>query len=271
MIAANLISPPEAALAVIGIRPIISRAVERIRVSTLREIDSLPRAITTAARAVVRGERFDATVGTADSKRYRAMLKDFARGYDYQQVEDMVDMFPAEFKALGTGLVVLASQVVQGLSAMYPSSSYQTVTGSVNLVPPEPKLWAFARVLDLLDQPMNVFSLIATGALLRSQTRAFRMAYPTIGRAIDAALVDEIRKAKVDKVSFRLPMLAETGMCSWMDMSPPGADASSLAQNHAAAGTAKEKTAARKEQSAKAKSQDFAAAATQSQKTQPVS
>ena len=41
MIAANFIAPPEAALAVIGIRPLISREVERIRVTTLREIDRL--------------------------------------------------------------------------------------------------------------------------------------------------------------------------------------------------------------------------------------
>jgi hypothetical protein len=271
MIAANFIAPPEAALAVIGIRPLISREVERIRVMTLREIDRLPDELMAGARAVVRGEANERLkVGAADSARYRAMLKDFAKGYDAKQVDDMVAQFPAEYQTLGAGLVVLAAQVIQELGAMYPISTYQSVTGSINLLPPAPKLWQFARVLDLIDRPLSLFQLIAAGALLRSQARAFRTVYQTLSRAVDAAFVDAVKRAKTEKISFQLPVLAETGMCAWMDLPPGGADAASLVQSHDAAGKAKQ-AAMDRQASAASKRQGFEAAATQSQKTQPVS
>ncbi len=211
------IAPAEACLAVIGLRTIISHKVERITRPTLDRIDGIGKEITRLARDTV-NDRLEET--WYSDLNYKATLADLARGVDLDQVQAMADEFPTEFRAVGHALTIFASQVIQELQGMIPTSVYMTVSGSTSLLPDDVKLWKFVSILEVLDNPMMVFPLMSTGALLRSQSHAVRVVYPTLSAAIDAALFDATIKAKTAKKSFELPVRTETGVKAWMGQGP---------------------------------------------------
>jgi hypothetical protein len=233
------ITPVEACMAVIGLRTIISRKTERITRATLDRIDGIPKEVNRLARQLVRDELTDTWYSDLN---YKATLSDLARGIDVQQVQDMADQFPDEYRAVGHALSLAASQVIADLQKLVPTSVYQTVTGQTSLLPDDMRLWKFVSVLEVLDNPLMVFALMNTGALLRSQAHAVRVVYPTLSAAIDAALFDATVKAKAARKGFELAPRAEVGVKAWMGQPPvsPGM----LKSSQEAAGRMKDKRAA---------------------------
>lgn len=234
------ISPAEAAMAVIGLRTIISRKVERITRPTLERIDGIGREVQRLARQMVHDQLTETFYSDLN---YRATLADLSRGFDLTQVTEMADAFPPEFRDVGHALTLGASQVIQELSKLIPTSVYQTVAGPTSLLPDDVKVWKFVSILEVLDNPLMVFPLMNTGALLKSQANAVRLIYPTLSAAIDAAILDATVKAKAAKRSFELSPRAEVGVKAWMGQ--PQASPAMLQSTQAAAARTKEKAAAR--------------------------
>lgn len=255
------ISPVEACLAVIGIRTIISAKVDKVGRVTLDRIDGIPKEVKQLARALVNDKLTETWYSDLN---YRATLADLAKGIDLQQVQDMADQFPPQYRDVGHALSLAASQIIQQLSTMIPTSVYQTVAGSTNLLPDDVKLWKFVSILEVLDNPLMVFALMNTGALLRSQAAAVRLIFPTLSGAIDAALFDATVKAKAAKKSFELSPRAEVGVKAWMGQGPVSKPM--LKSSQAAAQRNKDKSQER-ERSAKAASKTVGMAETASERS----
>lgn len=237
------ISPAESLLVTIGLRTLITKEVEKVTKGKLDRIRTLPLEIQRLARDMV-NDRLTETFYS--DLNYRAMVKDLAKGVDMQQVQDMLTAFPPEYRAAATALLLISGQVIQQLQAQIPTSSYQTVAGLTNLLPDDLKLWKFVSILEVLDNPLLVFPLMATGALLRSQAHAVRTLYPTLSAHIDAWILDATIKAKSKLKSFELSPRAEVGVKAWMGQGP--VSPSMLATSQTAVKDAKEKKAARIQQ-----------------------
>ena len=234
------IAPAEAALAVIGLKPVVSREVEFITREQVKKMLALPRTLRALARKLVKGQ----LGGTYHEKiDYHRLLREMHRGWDVHQLLAMADMFPPDMRATGAALVISASAIVKKLLAEYPVSSYETVTGSTNLLPSDSRLWRFVAKLEVIDDPTTVFPLMATAALLVSQAKAVRATYPTIAAYVDWAILVETIKAKTAKKSFELSPRAEIGVRAWMGKGPIDPKLLQLAQ--ASAARAKERRALR--------------------------
>lgn len=221
------IEPVESLLVTVGLRSIVTKKVERFTKAKLDRMRTLPNEIQRLARDTINNKL---TEGFYSDLNYRSMLKDLARGVDMHQVQDMIEGFPPEYQAVGNALMIMASQTIAELAKQIPTSSYQTVAGLTTLLPDDLKLWRFVSILEVLDNPLEVFPLIATGALLRSQAAAVRQLYPTISAHIDAWLLDATIKAKAKVKSFELAPRAEIGVRAWMGQSPVGKGLLSSAQ-----------------------------------------
>lgn len=221
------IAPVEAMLIAVGLRSIISHQTERITKAKLDRMRTLPSEVRRLSRSVVSGELDQPFYSDLD---YRGILKDLAKGVQMQQVQDMIEEFPARYKAVGSALMILARQVVPQLADNIPTSSYQTIAGSKSLLPSDTRIWKFVSILELLDNPLLVFPLMSTGALLKSQAQAVRTLYPSLSAAIDAALFEATVKAKTKKKSFELPPRAERGVKAWMNKGPVPTSSLKLAQ-----------------------------------------
>lgn len=244
------IEPAEAALAVIGIRPVISRNVERITKSKLAEMDNLPKEITRLAKSLCRDGMAETPIERIN---YRPMLKQLSEGIKPDQLEEMTAAFPPGFHNLAGAFLAFALQLIQQLQQMLPKSVFQTLAGYTNLVPSDVAVWRFANILAVLDNPLSVFSLMGTGALLKSQVGAMRLVYPSLTAAIDAA-IDE---AKLDeqgvKKNWQFAPRAEIGVKVWTGT--PRVDPKTLTALQANTQAAKDQQAAQKQQIADRTSQ----------------
>jgi hypothetical protein len=224
------IAPVEIMLAVIGLKPIVSREVETISPETLGKMDELPTEIAKLAKRLVHS---DAKIAPEyDSFDAQLAINDLAAGWDVQQVVDMIHKFPVRYQAIGTALVVKSQEVIKQLMEGYPIAQYQTLSGSVNLKPTDFKKFKFKSILEIIDEPLRVFEFMSTGALLKSQAHAVRTVYPTLSACIDAAIMNETIAAKAADASFELPPRAEYGVKNWFQKSQVSASLLGQAQKN---------------------------------------
>ena len=212
-----MITAAESCMAVIGLRAIISAKVEKITKPTLERIAGLEKEIGRLARDMVNDKLTETFYSDLN---YRAMLRDLAHGVNLKQVQEMADQFPTEYRDAANAMTIAASQVIKTLSGMIPTSVYTTVAGPTTLLPDDMKLWKFVSILEVLDNPLLVFPLMNTGALLRSQATAVRQLYPTLSAAIDSAILGATIKAKAARKSFELAPRAEVGVKNWIRTNP---------------------------------------------------
>lgn len=232
------IAPVELMLVSIGLKPIISKEVETISPAKLAEMDKIPDEIRKLSDQLVHGK--DVEVPDYAEFDYRAAIKELAAGWDVQQVKDMVAKFPPQYKIVGTALIVKAQETIKQLLQGYPVAQYQTLTGSIDLLPSDVKLFKFVSILEIVDEPLNVFKFMGTGSLLKTQARAVRVVYPTLSAAIDAAIFNATISAKAANKSFELPPRAEYGVKNWFGKSQVSSSMLQQAQkNHANANSKK--------------------------------
>jgi len=207
-----IIDPVEAALAVIGVRPILSREVEKVLMIQVREMHELPKTIVKEAKLVVRGEKSSIPFGSVS---YKKMLHDLTEDFNEQQLEEMVSKFPTALHAITSNFIVDAKKLIVFLRQLLPMQTKQTLLGPENIMPSAMAIRRFATTVDVLDNPMRVFAHIASGSLLKSQATAVQTVYPTISKAIDVALEEAGADEKANKASFQLPSLVTIGWYAW--------------------------------------------------------
>ena len=229
-----LITPSEALMATIGIKPVISRSVERVTLAQLREAQVINKKVTKLAKGVVNG---DLDTEYSDGLDYETVLNDLAKGFQIRQVQQMLAAFPAKYRSLAAGFTMLASSLATELQKMYPISNYSTVSGFINQKPSDLAYWSFVNVLEVLNDPLQVFPLMASGALLRKEAQAVRLVYPSLSQAIDQALFRATASAQAEKKSFvELDANAEIGIKAWFGKAPiPPGLIHNMQVNHAVA------------------------------------
>lgn len=235
------IDPVEALMVTVGLKAIISRAVEKFRKSDLRQAAEMPKTVMRLAKELVAGELRS---GGSSEFDYRAILKDLARGWDPEQVEEMMAQFPPEYGQHATSLIVKSKAVIDALTKDYPQTNYVTATGSINLVPADKKIFKFNQVLEVLCDPLAIFGMMAEGALLQTQTAIVRKVYPSLSAAIDAALLEATVSAKAKSKAFELPGLTEIGVRAWFAKGPISPDSLKKSQDAVAAANQRKQAAA---------------------------
>jgi hypothetical protein len=204
-------------MVVVGLKALLSREVERFKRSQMREFDELPKEILKLANALVNG---DLTSGSGSDFEYRSMLKELARGWEPEQVVQMMAQFPPEMAVYSTALVLKAKTMVEDFLKNYPQTNYVTATGSINLVPADKKIFKFTMILEVVADPLRVFGMMSDGSLNIAQANAVRTAYPSLSTAIDAALLEAVMRKKAATKSFELSPLTEIGVRAWFGKGP---------------------------------------------------
>lgn len=211
------VNPGELALATIGVSAIIDGTVPKMGIERQREALGIPNKLQKLAADVVDGQIKRPPMPRAHS--YRKLLDRFAQGLQPQHVQELIDAFPHDASDMSGAFVLCAQAALQHLQKMFPMSVYSTFTGPQNLTPDDVSVWRFFSQLEVLNDPLRVFPLIATGALLKSQVDGMREIYPTLSREIDTAIYGAIAKKSAGagmRKPFRLSPRAELGVAVWL-------------------------------------------------------
>jgi hypothetical protein len=207
------IDPGERILAAIGVRPVISKEVEKIRRADRLRALNIPREIARAARRVCTE---DMPTPRLDDGNYMNLLRDLTQGYQPEQVEAMLATLPPDAQAdVGMPFLSVARKSFDYLATRLPKSAEKTIAGSTPLPPNDSAWWSFLGVFGALDSPLSVFDLMGAGMLLKSQVEAVREIYPTLSDLIDEELTAAIAHEKAQKKSYQLPFMSEIGVRSW--------------------------------------------------------
>jgi len=206
------LNPGEVALAVIGVRAVVSRAVEKINADQRRQMAAYDKIVRKRARELVADE---IKCGWPEPPSYRPLLRDLTQPLDQHQVEAMLAPLDPETQ---TAFLPLAANAFLYLQAALPRSVSKSLAGFQQLPVDDPSWFRFAGLLRVLDDPLQVLELAAGGALMRYQVAAVRELFPGVAQAIDAALTAAIIEAKGRDRNYELPAAAETGVSVWFGM-----------------------------------------------------
>lgn len=211
------VDPAEATLAVIGVRPILTREVERFTMEQARNVADYPKTIYKLAKSVVQGERFKVPFEPINYRKTLEAL--FSDEFNMQQIADMAAKFPPILHAVTSDFLVEAGNMIQYLRKLYPRNDRQTLTGAVQALQPSAlAIQRFVTTFNILDDPLRTFAFIASGSLLHTQVQCMRDMYPTISDAITDAFDDAETGERAKKKSFQLPPLTQIGLATWKNL-----------------------------------------------------
>lgn len=202
----------ERALAVIGIEAVLSREVEKIRLSDVKDMVGLNKKVYQEAKRIVDGEK--SSVPLTDVN-YKRTLKELTDEYNAGQLESMVAAFPPALHDISGSFLVKAQEVVKLLRSLFPVTTKETLLGPENILPPALAVRKFATLLDVLNDPMRVLAHISCGSLLKSQVTVMNEVYPTFSECVTDAFKEAGSDAKAKKKSFVLPGLVAVGYGTW--------------------------------------------------------
>ena len=187
----------EAILATIGVRPLLTREVERIRAPQWREIGRIEQTVTKRAQELARGtlERLD----SYPEVDYQSALKAFATPPEPAQIEAMlVDIpMPAVMPFL-----TAAARAYNFLRGQYPIAVEHTVFGDVQLEPGQFALGMFEDLLEAVDRPLSLFNMAETGRITTKQAAAVQAVYPSLYNEMTVSLVLACMDEKAKKQSW---------------------------------------------------------------------
>jgi hypothetical protein len=215
-----MINPGELALATIGVSAIIDGTVPKMGVGRQQEALRIPSRLDELAADVVNGSIKRPPMPRPHS--YRQLLDHFATGLQPQHIQELIARFPHDASDMSGSFLLCAQAALDHLKKLFPMSVYSTFTGPQNLTPDDVSVWKFFSQLEVLNDPLRVFPLIATGALLKSQVDGMREIYPTLSAAIDDSVNGAIAKKSAQSISpegqvkYRLPPRAEIGVGIWL-------------------------------------------------------
>lgn len=210
------INPGELALATIGISAILKGDMPTVGLGRLDDMAAIPKKIVRLASKVCRGKL--AYSAYEHEHKYKTLLDRISKPLPPAELAALQDKFPPEAGDIATGFSIAVQEALRDLKAVFPVSVYKTFAGPKNLEPNAARIGEFLNLLDVVNDPLRVFPLIARGALLKSQARIVRLVYPTFSAAVDAALYAvcaKYRGASPESNPFQLPPRAEYGVATW--------------------------------------------------------
>lgn len=221
----------ELALAVVGVTALIEDDLPKMGVGRQEEAMAIPAKAVKLARAALAEDGEHAYAPIKRHGSYRAMLDRFTKGLATTDAQKLIDVFPAEASDMAGSFQMVAQGAFEHMKSMFPTTVVSSFTGPSNLTPDDVRVWRFFSQLEVLDDPLRVFNLIESAALLKSQVAAVHEIYPTLSKLFDAAIYEQMGLAKAAKQSYRMPPRTEQGLATWFGRrivdhvppKPPGA------------------------------------------------
>lgn len=210
-----MISQGELALAQIGVSSVIDGEPPKMGIMRIENALALPKKIPALARDAIAGK-----LKYYPEKRkhnYTKLIERMSANLPEEEIRAMVDLFPLVAHEMAGAFSVIIQHTLEALKRLIPVSTITSFTGPRNIEPSDDRLWKFFNQLELLNDPMKVFSMISAGALLKSQAKAVQEIYPTLSEEFTTALY----QAVADKVAesdgkFRLAPRVEYGLGNWL-------------------------------------------------------
>lgn len=209
------IDPCESLMAVIGIGPAVGDEMPRIGAGKMLDASRVAREIERLARQLVRDEL----------PKYRSP----ARSYNWDKLHEQLSqpLNPEQLAKIGAGFADVhtdisglfqthCQNVHQHLADIFPVQEYKTFLGPKYMKPNDLSEFEFWSQYDVLNDPLSVFPLIGSAAILKPQIEAMRSIYPTISDRIDTAIYAALAQAGLVK-SFEMSQPVEQGVGTWLD------------------------------------------------------
>ena len=209
------IDPVEAITASVGVYPVIDKDPGKVRMAKIHAAHEIATEVESLAKQLAADELQEVP---ADDVDYRAVLETLIQSkFDVDRTLDIASAFPRQAATEAAGYLSFVGVLVKQLAAKFPIPVYTTFAGTSPMVPSDVATWRWASLLQVVDRPLDVFPLIATGAITSNQAKAVRQIYPTLTRAIDSALQQATEAQRAKKKDYQLPPRAEHGMRTWFD------------------------------------------------------
>lgn len=218
----STINPGELALASIGLSPIIKGDMPKIGLGRLNDMGDIPKQIAKLAGKVCDGELKYQPY--AHEHGYRTLLAKLSSPLAQHEIDELIGKFHVEAGDIAAAFAVAVQEAIRDLKEIFPVQVYRTFAGPKNIEPNAEVVFNFLNRLDVVNDPLRVFPLIATGALLKSQAEIVRQVYPTLSAEIDTQLraaVVKRRAASSERNPYQLPPRAEIGVAKWMGQKAP--------------------------------------------------
>ncbi len=227
-----MIDPAEALLAVIGVRPIISHAIERIAPKDLARAVALPDELKSEALKMCRGEQPDLTWNDFDRVDYASTLRDLSTPYLPQQVEQMIASIPpGSIEGIQAAFISLSDKTFNYLYSQLPIVLRKSAAGDNNVMPPQRLVSRFEALLWALDNPIGVFGLMQNATLTHQQLDGLHAIYPTLVAHIsDVSLPDAVEDMRIERPRFQFKRQTEQGVRRFLGRLPMAPELSKVLQ-----------------------------------------
>lgn len=209
-----IVDPGELALATVGVSAIINGDPPKMGLGRIQEAMSIPARAAKLAKQLFDGELEYSPMPRAHD--YKKLLKRFKVGLQMHEMPDLVGLFPHQASDMAGSFQLVVQSAFDHMKGIFPISTVLNFTGPVNITPDDERVWRFYSQLELLNDPLRAFSLIASAAILKSQVVAVRGIYPTLTELFDSVIYEAMGAAKAAKMSYQIPPRAEQGLATWL-------------------------------------------------------
>lgn len=204
-----MIDRGEALVAVVGMRRVIDRSLKYITIEDRERAVRLEAKIDTLAAQLVNGTLPESDPGSPAD--YDDLLTNLSEPPTVDQLEVMISSLPGEDHDDAAAFLAVAGGCWKYLQASLPIVVKRSLYGAQNLPPSGVALTTFEFLLQVIDDPLCVFELMSTGALLRSQGAAVLGCFPSIHGAIVQAVTERMLGDETDG-PIAMALSALTGM-----------------------------------------------------------
>lgn len=215
------IAPAEALLAVIGVRPIISHAIEVITPAQWERGAGIGDEADAIGVKMVRGELDALSINDFERIDYSATLRDLSTPYVPEQVEAMLSNIPLGLEGMHANFEMLAKKAFDFLYSQFPITLRKAVGADNNTMPPRRLVSRFESLLWLMDNPLGVFNLIGNATLTKQQLDGMHTLYPTICQHIEnESIPSAIEDERIARPRFQLQRHTEAGVKRFLGRIP---------------------------------------------------
>lgn len=209
------LDPAEALLAIVGVGPAVGDPMPKITMEMLHQAIAVPRAIKQGAKALAFGETVKYRI-PARAYKWEKLHDNLSVPMTEKALDAVHDAFPPVAQSIDGDFQTLLQNVHQHLADLFPIQVHKTFLGDRYVEPDSLSTFGFYNQLNLLMKPLEIFSLIGSAAILKSQTKPFRDLFPTLAEEIDQEIWNALAEAALVK-SYELPSRIQQGLGVWFD------------------------------------------------------
>ena len=193
------VDPGEAMLAVVGLRPLLAAKAERIAAPDWDEIGNIGKRCDILARQLFSGE---IEANTSPAMNYDSLLDTLSEPVDPAKFDPLIEEIPLALHDAISAFVGTASRAFAYLETKFPISVVRGLISNVNVTPSDFALGIFEDLLEIVDQPLAVYGIVAAGRLTSDQALALKTIYPTLYTRMVGSIVVRRNKVIADDANY---------------------------------------------------------------------